>query len=364
MGEEISNLMKSFEKQPNRDMGLDILRVLGLSLIILAHSGPPDLIFQLRNFDVPLMLIVSGASFNLVCEYQKVRYFQFIGIRLARLVAPAWVFLVVFFPAAFIIVSITGTEFPFTMEKVISSFILFSGIPYIWVVRVFILVAIVAPIARKLNSGLPNQLMFFLVILCIYGTYEVTCQFYYRSGAYGSFFVEEIMFYMIPYSCVFTLGLRLSSLTIRTILLISIVLLGIFCLLAVSNYHFGLPMQTQKAKYPPRLYYLSYSISVSLLAYSIVFKKQIRNVVIRKMLIFISSSSIWIYLWHILFLYVYMWFPPPKTSWADNFLAIFSCVFFSSVILTYIQKQAVERLLCKHTLPPKVERLISLALLK
>jgi fucose 4-O-acetylase-like acetyltransferase len=51
------------ESLNNRDLRIDILRVAGLLLIILAHVSPPFLLFQFRTFDVPLMVFVSGLSY-------------------------------------------------------------------------------------------------------------------------------------------------------------------------------------------------------------------------------------------------------------------------------------------------------------
>ncbi|SFK21637.1 hypothetical protein SAMN04488079_106193 [Methylophaga sulfidovorans] len=46
-----------------RDHRIDLLRFIGLSMIIFAHVGPPSILFQLRNFDVPLMVLISGMSY-------------------------------------------------------------------------------------------------------------------------------------------------------------------------------------------------------------------------------------------------------------------------------------------------------------
>lgn len=42
-----------------RILRYDILKVIALLCIILAHVNPNGLVFQLRNFDVPLMIIIS-----------------------------------------------------------------------------------------------------------------------------------------------------------------------------------------------------------------------------------------------------------------------------------------------------------------
>ena len=39
---------------------IDFLKTLGLFCIILAHVNAPGFVMQLRNFDVPLMVILSG----------------------------------------------------------------------------------------------------------------------------------------------------------------------------------------------------------------------------------------------------------------------------------------------------------------
>lgn len=51
----------------SRDYMYYILRIIELMCIILAHIIPPKFSFQLRNFDISLMLIVSGAVFRNSC---------------------------------------------------------------------------------------------------------------------------------------------------------------------------------------------------------------------------------------------------------------------------------------------------------
>lgn len=47
-----------------RNTYIDFLRFIGLTLIILAHVKAPVWITELRCFDVPLMVFVSGISFK------------------------------------------------------------------------------------------------------------------------------------------------------------------------------------------------------------------------------------------------------------------------------------------------------------
>lgn len=47
-----------------RDLSIDLMRAIGLLCVILAHVNPPATLMQIRCFDVPLMLFVSGLVFS------------------------------------------------------------------------------------------------------------------------------------------------------------------------------------------------------------------------------------------------------------------------------------------------------------
>ena len=53
----------------NRDNAIDVLRALGLFFIFISHSQPEsNAILQLRCFDVPMMVFISG----LTCSGKKI----------------------------------------------------------------------------------------------------------------------------------------------------------------------------------------------------------------------------------------------------------------------------------------------------
>lgn len=47
-----------------RDDSIDILRFIAVSGIILVHISPTPFWVQLRNFDVPLMVLLSSVSYS------------------------------------------------------------------------------------------------------------------------------------------------------------------------------------------------------------------------------------------------------------------------------------------------------------
>ncbi len=74
-----------------RNVTIDILRLCGLLLIMLAHVNPPNIIFQIRTFDVPMMVFVSGVSYYL-SKKANVDFFSYAYSRFKRLVLPVWIF--------------------------------------------------------------------------------------------------------------------------------------------------------------------------------------------------------------------------------------------------------------------------------
>lgn len=81
--------------QPQRDLYIDFLRFIGISLIILAHVEAPSGITQFRSFDVPLMVFVSGLSFST----KGGGFWKYVWKRVKRLCIPVYLFLTILFTA-------------------------------------------------------------------------------------------------------------------------------------------------------------------------------------------------------------------------------------------------------------------------
>lgn len=118
--------MESSIRLLERDNSIDILRFVGLSLIILAHVSVPDILFNVRCFDVPLMLFVSGLTY----AKRKVKMsWSFIWHRLTRLVIPVYVFLIAYFTLAFLLKKLAGIDFVIQVKHILGSF--FVHIPLV-----------------------------------------------------------------------------------------------------------------------------------------------------------------------------------------------------------------------------------------
>jgi len=49
-----------------RDTSLDLMRFLGVLVLMLAHAEPPGWLFQLRNFGTPLLIVASAATYAVI----------------------------------------------------------------------------------------------------------------------------------------------------------------------------------------------------------------------------------------------------------------------------------------------------------
>lgn len=147
-----------------REERIDTLRFLGISLIILAHVGAPAWVNQLRCFDVPLMFFVSG----LACSSKPiVNYWDYAIKRAKRLLYPTWGFLAVFLLLLSLLRLILHKE-PLPLDYYIESLTMTGGGGYVWIIRIFFLVALIQPIwlwiEKKLNST-PKAMLSFLAVL-------------------------------------------------------------------------------------------------------------------------------------------------------------------------------------------------------
>lgn len=322
-----------------RDNRIDILRFIGLAMVIFAHVGPPRFLFQLRNFDVPLMVLVSGMSFGYSYK-DNVAYLTYIWKRVKRVVFPVWIFLMVYFLVLFLF-------FPDSSELeaniICSSFFLTSGIGYVWIIRVFLLVALVSPFIYLYNKKIESHYYYLLSLTIFFAVYELVRYLSVLDieSSVGTV-VNLVIPYVVPYSILFALGLRIPSLNKRQMIIVSIFNLGLFIVLgAILFLIFGEFKPTQALKYPPSTYYFSYSIFVSciLWGFSLSIEKIFKKIKLLQMVLFIAQNSIWIYLWHIPFVKI------PYANFALKYVIVFSI----SVAIVYCQVWLVNNVFMNLT---------------
>ena len=191
----------------DRVIFIDYLKVIGLFCIILAHVCSNQYILQVRNFDVPLMVIISG--FLAIDSYKRSiennsSLFSYYWKRISRLLIPTWIFLSLYFALVFLFVLIVKGNYPYSSSTILRSFLLLDGIGYVWIIRVYLICSILTPVFFYFNDKIKSNSMKFIILLIMYVLYEL---FVFSGINESNAIFEFIIAYAIPYGIIYVLGM-------------------------------------------------------------------------------------------------------------------------------------------------------------
>ena len=325
----------------DRVIFIDYLKVIGLFCIILAHVCSNQYILQVRNFDVPLMVIISG--FLAIDSYKRSMennssLFSYYWKRISRLLIPTWIFLSLYFALVGVIIFFTKGNYPYSFLTILRSFLLLDGIGYVWIIRVYLICAYMTPLVFYFNDKIESGKMKFLILLVIYTLYEGIVFLKIHDS---SLIFNFIIAYAIPYGIIYVFGMLSKKTSPNDDMKISIIFFMIFIFSSICIFLICNEIQpTQIMKYPPTIYYISYALFMSFLLLSIFKRISLKKV---DFIEFCSRSSLWIYLWHILFLYVI-----PVLFGQINWMVYYMIVLVCSIGTCYVQNRLIDKLESKN----------------
>ena len=325
-----------------RNLNLDIMRLLGIMIIIIAHSSPPGWLFQLRNFGTPLLIIASGLTYSYLYTDRELDIRSFYKKRFSKLIFPAWIFSSIFFFISYIVSRINSIDFPFSLETIISTFSFYEGIGFLWIFKIYIILALITPISLAINRYIISDFLYFVLLLVVYGLYELMKMYLILWLSPSMlFFFDQTIFIIFPFSILYLYGFRISVLSDKQLVVIVFSSLSIFAFFAISKYlSLGEIVSTQTEKYPPSLYYLSYAFAAINLLY--LFVRQIPYIpkTTSEVITWLSSSALWIYLWHILAYYIWL-FVLGERAGMSYFIIKFVFLVVFGTVLTFFQQKVV-----------------------
>lgn len=322
-----------------RDFRIDILRTIGIILIILAHSSPPNILFQIRVFDVPLMAMLLGMSFVLSMKGKnfKENYGKYVFKRFKRLVLPTWIFLTIAFLLAFILTLITGQLYPFSISKIFLSYTLISGIGYVWIIRVFFVIALVSPILFVLSKKVNKLLHKILIIYFLLFIQQLLCIISESLNGIISGMYEHLIAISFGYIICAMVGFWVVNFKIKNLVIFTLSMLIPFIIMNVFIPFLSLKDQ----KYPPTPFFILYGLSISLILLLLLSNSSILNFFINiKIFQWASSYSLEIYFWHIIPIMFFGW-AMPDANWVLKFLISLT----ASCVTTYFQTKFFPSLL-------------------
>lgn len=323
--------------QSNRLENIDFLKVVGLICIIIAHVNPPYIVMMLRDFDVPLMVLISAIlserSFKKRLELGNTVNSYYIS-RFKRLVVPTWIFLVIYFTAFFLL----------NGEKESLKYYLYSfemtryGLGYVWIILIYLYCALLVPVYNRLSFAARN---IYILFVC-YIFYEICC--YHHIGMQSKL-IESTVYYIIPYGLLAYIGYNYTRIKRENKIFIILISGTIFFILFAYYWvSLGFPQKVSFAKYPPRIYYLSYGVFCSFILLMLSYKYPLK-LFHHPLIKYISSHSMWIYLWHIFVLKAYDLLHLPS-FWFIKF----TIVLVFSILLVEIINKILDTIKSKHIL--------------
>ena len=319
---------------PSRDKSIDILRAIALIGMIISHCKPHPFVQQLREFDVPLIVFLSGVSFLMSSKKKSYDgYLSYCWKRFKRLVFPTWIFLFLYYIVLFVGLSYTG-NLSFDWSSIVHNFTLTTGW-YVWIIRVFLIIALLAPSVYYLCSHLSYTIFIILFVLLLIG-YEFVAKI---TDAEWYYYITMTF----PYVLIFALGLKSDRISKKHFIRIGVVAFFVYLLFVLYfSSSTGAYQCTQICKYPPQLYYTSYAIVIVSLLWvsknyiSILFER----LKLDGFLTFVGSHTLWVYYWHIIVLLIF------EDKITSPFL-LFSVVLLLAIVLDYIQVLIVKWLINK-----------------
>lgn len=320
-----------------RDYRIDILRTLAILLIVLAHVLPPSPIFEFRTFDVPLMTFLMGSSFKL--SFDKHRgtrnYLDYLWSRIKRLLLPTWLFLVVYFVVFSSLHLLKINCGIIDLKNMAMSFSLIGGIGYVWIIRVFLVVALFSPFIVKIVPKIRSsfQLLGLELTLIFFQSGTVWISNRYLEGVPHYQLVALLIFESTGYLIVALVGMWAVNQDLHNLLLSSVGNILTFMVLAFINHFSSINAQ----KYPPSGYYLVYGIMMSLLLMTVLSVIKVHS---GKYINWFSKYSLELYYWHIFPVTIVMAFLP-SINWAEKFVLVLGV----ALVITRLQVKFLPKLL-------------------
>lgn len=320
-----------------REPFVDFLRALGLLLLCGVHVCSPRWYAWGRSFDVPLMVVVSAICYN---SLRGGGYLAYFVKRFKRIYTPVIVFLTTFFTLYTLWWWLHGSTL-ISPVQMAGSYLLLNApsIGYVWIMRVFLLMAIAMPLLDRITRNLPfwgfMALSFGVICLqqCfVWGVYQIPVPVI-RFG------INVTLTYMIGYTPMALLGLRLKSMTRAQT--VTYLLVAALCITGLLWQEGGV-VDPGLYKYPPTSLYILYGVAAPALLWLL--KPLFEKAGTWRPVIFLSENSMWVYLWHIMYVYLMLpWMGVPH-FWLGRCVIVIGAAALTTVAYKRIVALLPERL--------------------
>ena len=279
-----------------RDYKIDWIRALCTLTVIIAHVGAPDILNHIRTFDVVALVMISGMSM----AYSSGKYLPHLWKRIKKLLIPTYIVISLIFVLSFAACKVLHTAQLYPIDRMIRSYLLLceGSMGYVWIVRIFLYIAVLEPVIRKLAEKIKSILLFsgVLVMLALAGFLLYRVYLCFTDPLSANIF-DDFLFSPYVYSVIAHTGYWFIRNKEKWLyLLIGAVI--VFAASQITVIVSGSGFIPDNYKYPPQIYYCAYGVLVTLILYILLPDIEIKAVS------WLSRNSFMIYLLHILVLRV------------------------------------------------------------
>lgn len=317
---------------------VDFMKFIGICCLFFAHVQGPEYLEEIRGFDVPMLVILSGVLTSTSVKKNNNPQ-EYIYRRIKRLVIPTWLFLAFFYLCMILI-----GQSP-KISDVIKSFLFQRdcGIAGgVWIIWVYLICAVSAPFIINICKTKDKRKIYIITMSIMLLLFDGVVTYY--PILIENRFLYYTLFSIIPYCALISIGLFLERLTSKgrvalgVIALVIYILIGSYLMLDTGSYQ-----SIAQYKYPARVYYLAYGSAVTIILMEIVrkFEEKLPRL---KIVEFVSKHSLWIYLWQIMMLTVVNFVIKINNIWWLSWLTLF----IGSVSITWIQNKLVDSISLKY----------------
>ncbi len=188
----------------------------------------------------------------------------------------------------------------FSASDIVESYLMAGGIGYVWIMRVFFLISVLAPFVAFVSKKVKSHYIFFSLIAVVLASITVL-SILYADGLSENHSLLNVVLQTVCYVAVFSVGYRVVSVGRLGGLggKVSIVAMAFLATIAVSLLSVGIEFQDYK--FPPTGYFVVYGILGTLVIWQALagLNRHRQPGRVDNLLSLVGSSTVWIYLWHI-----------------------------------------------------------------
>lgn len=326
-------------------------------MVMLAHATPPQIVYEIRSFDVVMLVLISGMS---MVQGKPQRYSLYLKQRAKKLIVPTYC-IIVFVLVALLTGSLLTNSFSISVDYVLNSLLLINGnsIGFVWIAKVYILIALLKPALVWVNRKIENSTIIYLLTSVTVAIFTVIYMYVSGNAPSDNVFLqilyvlfEEYILYAVAFACVALAGMRLNQ-DVKSDWICFVVYTTAY---AISSFALSIDsFNPSEYKYPPQISYIAYGVMVAVIMVKLAgfLQKALSGkcVKLHAFIEWFSRNSYTIYLVHILC----MWgmFMAEKIS---AFSALFSTwyirlayIYISSAVVTFIYLKIKTGIMKKGT---------------